>query len=143
MATSTLHVEVVSAERSIWSGEAVNIIARTIEGDIGILPGHSPVVALLQPSAVEIYTPDGNREVIAVDDGFISVAQGRVSVLSSFARLGHEIDLTEAEREYTEAKKLLDTETDDVATRERFERARAQVRAAEKYTGQSSAVLAF
>lgn len=143
MATSTLHVEVVSAERSIWSGEAVNIIARTSEGDIGILPGHSPVVALLQPSAVEIYTPEGNREVVAVDDGFISVAQGRVSVLSSFARLGHEIDFAEAEREYTEAKKRLDTESDDVATREQFERARAQVRAAEKYTGRQSAVLAI
>lgn len=141
MATSTLHVEVVSAERSIWSGEAVNIIARTVEGDIGVLPGHSPVVALLQPSAVEIYTPDGNREVIAVDDGFISVAQGRVSVLSSFARLGKEIDLADAEREYFEAKKRFDTESDDVETREKLERARAQVRAAEKYTGQSSAAL--
>lgn len=143
MATSTLHVEVVSAERSIWSGEAVNIIARTVEGDIGILPGHAPVVALLQPSAVEIYTPEGNREVVAVDDGFISVAQGRVSVLSSFARLGHEIDFEEAEREYTDAKKRLDTESDDVATREQFERARAQVRAAEKYSGRQSGVLAI
>lgn len=143
MATSTLHVEVVSAERSIWSGEAVNIIARTVEGDIGILPGHAPVVALLQPSAVEIYTPEGNREVVAVDNGFISVAQGRVSVLSSFARLGREIDFEEAEREYTEAKKRLDTESDDVATREQFERARAQVRAAEKYSGRQSGVLAI
>ncbi|SDB85570.1 F-type H+-transporting ATPase subunit epsilon [Raineyella antarctica] len=142
MATSTLHVEVVSAERSIWSGEAVNIIARTVDGDIGILPGHSPVVALLQPSAVEIYTPEGNREIVAVDDGFISVAQGRVSILSSFARLGGEIDLAEAEREYLEAKDRLDHETDDVATREQMARARAQVRAAEKFTGKSSAALA-
>lgn len=143
MVTSTLHVEVVSAERSIWSGEAVNIIARTVEGDIGILPGHSPVVALLQPSAVEIFTPEGTREIVAVDDGFISVAQGRVSILSSFARLGHEIVLAEAEKEYLEAKHRLDTEVDDEATRQHLERARAQVRAAEKYTGQSSAVLAI
>ena len=143
MATSTLHVEVVSAERIIWSGEAANIIARTVEGDIGILPGHSPVVALLQPSAVEIFTPDGTREVVAVDDGFISVAQGRVSILSSFARLGHEIDLAEAEKEYLEAKHRLDTEVDDEETRQHLERARAQVRAAEKYTGKSSAALAL
>lgn len=143
MVTSTLHVEVVSAERSIWSGEAVNIIARTVEGDIGILPGHSPVVALLQPSAVEIFTREGTREIVAVDDGFISVAQGRVSILSSFARLGHEIVLAEAEKEYLEAKHRLDTEVDDEATRQHLERARAQVRAAEKYTGQSSAVLAI
>lgn len=143
MVTSTLHVEVVSAERSIWSGEAVNIIARTVEGDIGILPGHSPVVALLQPSAVEIFTPEGTREIVAVDDGFISVAQGRVSILSSFARLGHEIVLAEAEKEYLEAKHRLDTEVDDEETRQHLERARAQVRAAEKYTGQSSAVLAI
>lgn len=143
MVTSTLHVEVVSAERSIWSGEAVNIIARTVEGDIGILPGHSPVVALLQPSAVEIFTREGTREIVAVDDGFISVAQGRVSILSSFARLGHEIVLAEAEKEYLEAKHRLDTEVDDEETRQHLERARAQVRAAEKYTGQSSAVLAI
>ncbi len=142
MATSTLHVEVVSAERSIWSGEAVNIIARTVDGDIGILPGHSPVVALLQPSAVEIYTPDGLREIVAVDDGFISVAQGRVSVLSSFARLGHEIDQVEAEKEYIEARERFEHESDDEETRQRFNRARAQVRAAEKYFGEASTGLA-
>lgn len=142
MATSTLHVEVVSAERSIWSGEAVNIIARTVDGDIGILPGHSPVVALLQPSAVEIYTPDGLREIVAVDDGFISVAQGRVSVLSSFARLGHEIDQVEAEKEYIEARERFEHESDDEETRQRFNRARAQVRAAEKYFGEASPGLA-
>ncbi|WOQ15513.1 F0F1 ATP synthase subunit epsilon [Raineyella sp. W15-4] len=142
MATSTLHVEVVSAERVIWSGEAVNIIARTVEGDIGILPGHSPVVALLEPSAVEIYTVEGNREVVAVDGGFISVAQGRVSVLSAFARLGREIDQHQAEKDYTAARERMEHESDDEETRERFNRARAQVRAAEKYTGQSSPGLA-
>ncbi|QGF24457.1 F0F1 ATP synthase subunit epsilon [Raineyella fluvialis] len=142
MATSTLHVEVVSAERSIWSGEAVNIIARTVEGDIGILPGHSPLVALLQPSAVEIFTLEGNREVVAVDGGFISVAQGRVSVLSAFARLGHEIDQHEAEQEYVAARERLEHEADDEETRQHFNRARAQVRAAEKYTGQASPELA-
>ncbi len=141
MATSTLHVEVVSAERALWSGEAVNIIARTVEGDIGILPGHAPVVALLEPTAVEIYTPDGNREVVAVDDGFISVAQGRVSVLSSFARMASEIDLREAEKQLGAARERLEHVSDDLQTRQEFTRAKAQVRAAEKYTGRASSQL--
>ena len=138
MPTSTLHVEVVSAERALWSGEAVNIIARTVEGDIGILPGHAPVVALLQPTAVEIYTPDGNREVVAVDDGFISVAEGRVSVLSSFARMANEIDLSEAERQLNAARERLEKVSDDQQTRQEYTRATAQVRAAEKFTGHAS-----
>lgn len=143
MPTSTLHVEVVSAERTIWSGEAVNIIARTTEGDIGILSGHSPLVALLQPSGVEIFTPDGKREIVAVSDGFIAVAQGRVSLLSSFAQLGHEIDRAEAEKEYVEALDRFEHESDDEATRQHLNRARAQMRAAEKYSGETSPVLAL
>ncbi len=96
MARDPLHVEVVSADRQVWSGDAVNVIARTVEGDIGILPGHEPVLALLQPCAVEIVTNDGRSETVAVDGGFISVANGRVSVLSQLALLGHEVGLEEA-----------------------------------------------
>ena len=62
-----LDVQVVSAERVVWSGESTNIIARTTDGDIGILPGHEPVLAILVPSGVEIFTVDHHREIVAVD----------------------------------------------------------------------------
>ena len=94
-----MQVEVVAADRVVWSGRASNIIAKTVEGDIGILPGHSPVLAILVPRWGGDLLDDNNREIVAVDGGFISVAQGRVSILSEYARMADEISLTEAEKE--------------------------------------------
>lgn len=127
-----LTVRAVSADRVVWSGEAQNVIAKTTDGDIGILPGHEPVMSLLEPGGVEIICPEGKREVIAVDGGFISVAQGRVSVLSEFARIGEEISLDQADREVTETRKLMEAGDDDDETRKRYRRATAQLRAAHK-----------
>jgi F-type H+-transporting ATPase subunit epsilon len=127
-----LEVQVVSAERVVWSGEAINIIARTTDGDIGILPGHEPVLAILVPSGVEIFSVDNHREIVAVDGGFISVGQGRVSILSEYARMAEDIDIPAAERELAEAQARLDDGDDDEETRKHFNRASAQVRAAEK-----------
>ncbi|MCQ8209354.1 F0F1 ATP synthase subunit epsilon, partial [Cutibacterium acnes subsp. acnes] len=62
-----LQVKVVSADREVWKGESVNIIVRTTEGDIGLLPGHEAFLAALAPCAAQIITTDGNREVIACD----------------------------------------------------------------------------
>ena len=62
MARDPLRVEVVSADRLVWSADAINVIARTVDGDIGILPGHEPVMAVLAPCAVEIVTADGRSE---------------------------------------------------------------------------------
>lgn len=132
MAYAPLHVEVVSAEKVVWSGESTNIIARTVEGDIGILPGHSPLLAVLVPSGVEVYSTSGQREIIAVDGGFISVAEGRVSILSQYARLGREVTLADAERELAEATRELEHSSDDEDVRRRFNRASAQVKAAQK-----------
>jgi F-type H+-transporting ATPase subunit epsilon len=127
-----IDVQVVSAERVVWSGEATNIIARTTDGDIGILPGHEPVLAILVPSGVEIFSVDNHREIVAVDGGFISVGQGRVSILSEYARMAQDIDLSAAEKELAEAQARLDDGDDDEETRKHFNRASAQVRAAEK-----------
>ena len=91
-----LHVEVVSATRVVWSGEATNIIAKTIDGDMGILPGHEPVLAILVPGAIQVYCPDATREIFAVDGGFISVARGRVSILSEYAATATEVSLRDA-----------------------------------------------
>ena len=94
-----MQVEVVSADKVIWSGESTNVIAKTTDGEIGILPGHAPVLAVLQPSAVVIFCEDGRkREVVAVDGGFVSVSQGRVSILSEYARLADDVSVAEAER---------------------------------------------
>nr|WP_220489324.1 MULTISPECIES: F0F1 ATP synthase subunit epsilon [unclassified Tessaracoccus] len=129
-----LHVEVVAADRLVWSGEAVNIIARTVEGDVGILPGHEPFLAVLVPCVVEIVTADGRSESLAVDGGFISVANGRVSVLSQMARLGHEVGLEEARREAStlEAKAMQGEADEDELHHLRI--LQAQIRAGERAT---------
>lgn len=129
---ATLHVEVVSAARTVWSGESSNIIAKTVDGDMGILPGHAPVLAVLAPSAVEVQTESGDREVIAVGTGFISVADGRVSILSEYAQLANEITLADAQRDLDKATSELDADADDQDARARYEHALAQVRAAHK-----------
>ncbi|HEY3408656.1 MAG TPA: F0F1 ATP synthase subunit epsilon [Propionicimonas sp.] len=125
-----LRVEVVSADGITWEGEALSVIARTTEGDLGVLPGHEPFLAALVPCAAEVLTADGNREVLALDGGFISVADNRVSVLSQFAKVAKEIDLKAAEHELAAAEKRLNAGELDDETRQHFLRAQAQVRAA-------------
>src|SRR5690606_19140838 len=127
-----LQVEVVSADEVVWSGQSTMIVAKTVEGDIGILPGHAPVLAVLAPGGVEIVTTAGTREVVAVDGGFLSVAQGRVSVLSEYARMADEISLDQAERELADAQARLDAGEDKDEVRQHLMRASAQVRAASK-----------
>ena len=127
-----MQVEVVSADQVVWSGKASNIITKTVDGDIGILSGHSPLLAVLVAGAVEVTTPDGVREIIAVDGGFISVSQERVSILSEYARMAGEISLSAAEKELADAQARLDAGDDDEETRQHFLRASAQVKAAQK-----------
>ena len=127
-----MQVEVVSADRVVWSGESSNIIAKTVEGEIGILPGHEPVLGVLVPSAVVIFDERGGREVVAVDGGFISVSQGRVSILSEYARMADEITVAQAEKELAEAQRILDSGDGSDEDRKQFLRATAQLRAAQK-----------
>jgi F-type H+-transporting ATPase subunit epsilon len=127
-----MQVEVVSADEVVWSGEATNIIAKTVDGDIGILANHSPVLAVLVPGGVEIVCPDGAREIVAVEGGFMSVSRGRVSILSEYARMAQEISLRDAEKDPAEAEAAIDGGDDSDETHTRMLRALAQVKAAQK-----------
>ncbi|MGL5811536.1 MAG: F0F1 ATP synthase subunit epsilon [Nocardioides sp.] len=97
MSDKTLHVEVVAAERLVWSGPATMLQARTAEGEIGILADHAPVLSVMLGCPVEITEPDGAVVYVAVGDGFLSVADNRVSVLADRAALATEIDRTAAQ----------------------------------------------
>jgi F-type H+-transporting ATPase subunit epsilon len=122
-----LTVELVAADRTVWSGEATMVIARTVEGEMGILRGHTPVLSLLADSVVEIDTGEGDVVVAAVDGGFISVAHDRVSILSEHAILAADVDVS-AERSELEA-----AQGEDGADAEaRVRRAEARIRAAER-----------
>jgi F-type H+-transporting ATPase subunit epsilon len=92
-----LNVAVVSAERALWSGQAKSLVAKTPEGDIGILPGHEPVLALLVESApLRVEEPDGSRLVVAIHGGFFSVSGDQVNVIAEVAELAEDIDLDRA-----------------------------------------------
>jgi F-type H+-transporting ATPase subunit epsilon len=76
-----LTVEVVSPEKRIWSGEAKMVSARTLEGDIGVLPDHAPLLGVLVDGTVSIKASDGSDQSFTINGGFISVSNNRVSIL--------------------------------------------------------------
>ena len=83
-----LHVELVSVEREVWSGEASSVVARTTEGEIGILPGHAPLLGqLAEGSDVRIAEQGGGEIVVNVEGGFLSVTGDGVTILAEAASL--------------------------------------------------------
>jgi F-type H+-transporting ATPase subunit epsilon len=129
MPDTYLQVEVVAADRLVWSGEATMVIARTTEGDVGILPNHSPILSLLVDGVVDVQTSEGETWVAAVSAGFLSVANNRVSVLAEYAEASHDIDLEKARQDLERARQA--GENDDQAE-EAVRLAQARIRAAEK-----------
>ncbi|GAB2474251.1 F0F1 ATP synthase subunit epsilon [Jatrophihabitans fulvus] len=94
---ATMHVELVSIEAPIWSGEATAVYGRTVYGEIGILPGHSPLLGELEPGfPVRIEAEGGETISVAVHGGFLSVRTDGVSVLAEQAELSDDIDVQRA-----------------------------------------------
>jgi F-type H+-transporting ATPase subunit epsilon len=92
-----MHVEVVSAESHVLTAEATSLTARSVEGDIGILPGHQPALIALDIGPVRIVLEDGRVEHVAVHRGVLYVDRGdRVIVLADIAELGSRVDVRRA-----------------------------------------------
>ena len=124
-----LQVELVAADRVVWSGEATMVIARTVDGDVGVLRGHAPMLSVLTDAVVEISPAEGPVVIASADGGFISVANDRVSILSAHILLAEEINVDEARVELEKAQGLIGV--DDEAE-QRIRRAEARIRAVEK-----------
>lgn len=77
-----LNVELVSPEKKVWSGEAVSVSARTLDGDLGILTDHAPLLGVLVDGVVSIKATDGTTNEFNVSGGFLSVSNNRVSILA-------------------------------------------------------------
>jgi F-type H+-transporting ATPase subunit epsilon len=82
-----LQVSIVAADHEVWSGAAKQIVARTTEGEIGILPGHEPILAILAAGEVRVSAVDGSHVRLRADDGFLSVEHNRVTIVSRVAEL--------------------------------------------------------
>ncbi len=80
-------VDVVSPEATVWSGEATFVVARTPDGEIGIMADHEPLLAALVTSAVEVEGSDGSRTTIGVHGGFLQVLKNQVTLLTDRAQI--------------------------------------------------------
>jgi F-type H+-transporting ATPase subunit epsilon len=106
----SLQVKLVVPEGEVWAGTADRVIAKTLDGDIGILGGHTPVLGILAPGSVVRILPEsssaGGWIQAAIGDGFLSVADNRVSILARHAMLGSDVDkaATRAELESSQGE---------------------------------------
>jgi F-type H+-transporting ATPase subunit epsilon len=124
---ATLQVELVAVERKIWSGEATMVIARTTEGELGVLPGHAPLLGeLAGGGVVTIRTESGEDVVVAAHGGFLSVTERGVSILAETAEISSEIDVERAR----EALRRAEDAGDDPEALDAARRAQSRLRAA-------------
>ena len=112
---ATVHVELVSVERLLWSGEATMVIARTTEGELGVLPGHAPLLGELAGGGIVRIQQEGGEELtFAVHGGFLSVTEDGVSILAEIAERAEEIDVARAQQALDRARSA-EAEDDEAA----------------------------
>ena len=110
-ASGHLRVEVVSPEKVLFSGDARQVITRTLGGgEIAFLPGHAPFLGAVSENHTRVYLTDGTVQDIAVHLGFVEVGPDHVSILSDAAELAQDIDVKRAEEAKRRAEEQLRTE---------------------------------
>ena len=124
---ATMQVTLVSPDRQVWSGEAEMLIARTTDGELGVLPGHTPLLGELVPWPVRIKRSGEPDLVAAVHGGFLSVTTSGVSVLAEIVELAEEVDTGRARQAFERASSARSDDDGAVAA---AARARARLRAA-------------
>ena len=133
---NTIHVDVVSAEESIFSGEAKFVALPGEAGELGILPGHIPLITRIKPGAVRIEKADGGEEFVFVAGGILEVQPHCVTVLSDTAIRGHDLDeakASEAKKAAEEALKNAKSDIDLAKATSELAVMAAQIAALRKY----------
>ncbi|MCL2483728.1 MAG: F0F1 ATP synthase subunit epsilon [Propionibacteriaceae bacterium] len=128
----TFRVEIVSADRLVWEGEANQLVAMTTEGEIGVLAHHIPLIATLAPGTAEVTASDGTRHIIAVDGGFVSVTKDRAAIIAPYAQMAADINVEAARRTLLDLQAKRDAGDNSVATLQAYHRAQSQVKTAER-----------
>ncbi len=133
---ATIQVDVVSAEESIFSGEAKFVALPGENGELGILPRHTPLITRIKPGAVRILRADNNQEeFVFVAGGILEVQPGKVTVLADTAIRGKDLDeakATEAKQRAEEAMKNAKSDIDFAAAQSEFVAMAAQIAALRK-----------
>jgi len=133
---ATIHVDVVSAEENIFSGEAKFVALPGESGELGILPQHTPLITRIKPGAVRIERADGGEEFVFVAGGILEVQPGTVTVLADTAIRGKDLDeakATEAKKLAEEAMKNAKSDIDFAAAQGEFAAMAAQIAALRKF----------
>ncbi|WP_148864708.1 F0F1 ATP synthase subunit epsilon [Marinobacter fonticola] len=121
----TIHCDVVSAETKIFSGLVEMLIAAGSEGDLGIAPGHTPLLTQLKPGPVRVIKQGGEEEILYVSGGYLEVQPSVVTLLADTATRAKDVDEAAAQQAQREAEKALANKTGE------FEYGRAAVELAE------------
>lgn len=132
---ASLHVDVVSAEESLFTGEAKFVALPGEAGELGILPGHTPLISRIRPGTVKIVSPDGEESNIFVAGGILEVQPGTVTVLSDTAIRAEDLDeakALEARKKAEEALKGAKTKADIAVVEAELEMLAAQAAAARR-----------
>ena len=111
---NTIHVDVVSAEESLFSGQARFVALPGEAGELGILPKHTPLISRIKPGSVRIELPDGSEEFIFVAGGILEVQPHCVTVLSDTAIRGKDLDEKKAEQAKAAAEETMKNASNDV-----------------------------
>ena len=112
---NTVHIDVVSAEASIFSGEAEFVVAPASAGEVGIYPHHAPMVTTIKPDALRIKLPDAAEEtLIFISGGMLEVQPGLITVLADTAVRGHDLDEAKAIAAKEAAEEAMRNRTSDM-----------------------------
>ncbi|RNL80015.1 F0F1 ATP synthase subunit epsilon [Nocardioides marmorisolisilvae] len=95
---NTMKVSLVAADREVWSGEATVVNASTVDGEIGVMANHTPVLSVLAAGQIDVRTENDGHWVAATDGGFISVANNEVRLLCERVEISYESNFDEAKR---------------------------------------------
>lgn len=136
----TIHVDIVSAEAEIFSGLAEMVFAPAVMGEVGILPGHAPLVTTLRPGEVRVRLPGGEEQSFFVSSGMLEVQPHVVTVLSDTAQRASDLDEAAALEAKERAERLLAdrrADIDEAQARAELAQAAAQLQAIRRLRGRS------
>ena len=111
---ATIHVDVVSAESSIFSGEAKFVALPGESGELGLLPGHTPLITRIRPGSVRIEMADGGEEFVFVAGGILEVQPNAITVLADTAIRGADLDEAKAMDAKRRAEEEMATRSSDI-----------------------------
>jgi len=120
----TMHCNVVSAEKKLFDGRIEFLVASGVMGELGILPGHTPLLTELKPGTIKLTKQGGTEELIYVSSGFLEVQSTVVTVLADTAERADDLDESAAREALEAAKRTIDNESIELS----YEQAEAQLR---------------